>query len=56
MQNGGKAIGRPKINLAALTQDQRKILDDNYTRWKNKEITGVEFARMLNLKKIHSII
>lgn len=51
MQNGGKAIGRPKINLVALTEDQRKVLNANYDRWKNKEITGVEFAKMLNLKK-----
>lgn len=51
IKNGGKAIGRPKINLAAITEDQRKVLDENYNRWKSKEITGVEFARMLNLKK-----
>lgn len=51
MQNGGKAIGRPKINLAALTEDQRNVLNENYDRWKNKEITGVEFAKMLGLKK-----
>lgn len=51
LQNGGKAIGRPKINLAALTEAQREVLNENYDRWKNKEITGVEFARILNLKK-----
>lgn len=47
----GKHLGRPPINLDSLTIDVRKTLDDNYTRWVNKELTSVAFAKILGLKK-----
>ncbi|QZY56647.1 recombinase family protein [Crassaminicella profunda] len=47
----GKQFGRPKIGLDTLSTEQRKILHENYGKWKNKIITGVEFMQMLGLKK-----
>jgi DNA invertase Pin-like site-specific DNA recombinase len=47
----GKQLGRPKINLQTISKEQRQTLENNYHRWKNKEITGVEFMKMLGLKK-----
>jgi DNA invertase Pin-like site-specific DNA recombinase len=47
----GKHLGRPQLNLDTLTKQQRQTLEANYERWKAKEITGVEFMRMLELKK-----
>ncbi|WP_163152476.1 recombinase family protein [Anoxybacillus sp. MB8] len=47
----GKHLGRPQINLQTLSKEQRQTLENNYQAWKNKEITGVRFAKMLTLKK-----
>ena len=47
----GKQLGRPKINLQTLSKEQRQTLENNYHRWTNKEITAVEFTKMLGLKK-----
>jgi DNA invertase Pin-like site-specific DNA recombinase len=47
----GKHLGRPKFNIDSLTKDQRQGLETNYEAWKNKDITGVAFANMLELKK-----
>jgi len=47
----GKHLGRPQFNIDSLDKEQRKTLQTNYTSWKNKEITGVQFADMLELKK-----
>ncbi|MEI4651687.1 recombinase family protein [Bacillus cereus] len=47
----GQRFGRPVIKLETLSKEQQKILKDNYDRWKNEEIKGVEFSKMLNLKK-----
>jgi DNA invertase Pin-like site-specific DNA recombinase len=47
----GKKLGRPAINLQTISKEQRQTLENNYHRWKNKEITGVEFMKMLGLKK-----
>lgn len=47
----GKHLGRPKFNIDSLAKDQRQVLENNYTEWKNKKITGVQFADMLQLKK-----
>jgi DNA invertase Pin-like site-specific DNA recombinase len=41
----GKHLGRPKIH------EQRQLLASHYPKWKNKEITGVEFMQLLGLKK-----
>ncbi|PHB31525.1 recombinase [Bacillus toyonensis] len=47
----GVKFGRPVIKLETLSKEQQKILKDNYDRWKSEEIKGVEFSKMLNLKK-----
>ncbi|WML25662.1 recombinase family protein [Neobacillus sp. OS1-33] len=47
----GKHLGRPNLNLGTISKQQRQILEQNYPRWKNKEITGVEFMTLLELKK-----
>lgn len=47
----GKHLGRPPITLEKLTPEQRKLINENFERWKNKEITAVQFMKMLNLKK-----
>lgn len=39
----GKHLGRPQLNLNTLTKQQRADLEANYTTWKAKEITGVQF-------------
>jgi DNA invertase Pin-like site-specific DNA recombinase len=47
----GKRLGRPQLNLDTISDEQKKILQDNYKRWKSQEITGVQFMKLLNLKK-----
>lgn len=47
----GKHLGRPRISLDTLTKQQRQLLDENYPRWKDDEITAVQFMDMLGLKK-----
>ncbi|MEK4749896.1 recombinase family protein [Niallia sp. FSL W8-0177] len=47
----GKHLGRPQLNLRTLSKEQRHNLDSNYPKWKRKEITGVEFMTLLDLKK-----
>ncbi|RAL21975.1 recombinase family protein [Thermoflavimicrobium daqui] len=47
----GKHLGRPKIDLSTLSKDQRKLINENYPKWKAGEITAVKFMQILNLKK-----
>ncbi|MGC6585129.1 recombinase family protein [Paenibacillus sp. Dod16] len=47
----GKHLGRPKINLNTLTPRQKGILDAEYPRWKDNELSAVEFMKKLELKK-----
>lgn len=47
----GKHLGRPKLTLRTLNKEQKQKLESNYLRWKSKEITGVEFMTLLDLKK-----
>ena len=47
----GKRLGRPQLNLSTISEEQKKVLKDNYKRWKSQEITGVQFMKLLNLKK-----
>lgn len=47
----GKHLGRPRLNLSTISKHQREILENNYQAWKEKKITGVEFAEKLELKK-----
>lgn len=47
----GLHLGRPQINWDTLTKEQRKLLEMNYEKWKNKEITAVQFIELMGLKK-----
>lgn len=47
----GKHLGRPQLNLNTLTKQQRTDLEANYQAWESKELTGVQFMRILGLKK-----
>ncbi|MGD8189064.1 recombinase family protein [Brevibacillus ginsengisoli] len=47
----GKHLGRPQMNLDALSKEQTSILEKLYPAWKNDEITAVEFMGKLYLKK-----
>jgi DNA invertase Pin-like site-specific DNA recombinase len=47
----GRHLGRPKLNLSTLSKNQRIELEKNYKEWKEKTITGVQFANILQLKK-----
>ncbi|SER09251.1 Site-specific DNA recombinase [Gracilibacillus ureilyticus] len=47
----GKHLGRPQLNIDTLSQNQQETLKANYDKWKAKEITGVEFMKLLELKK-----
>lgn len=47
----GKYLGRPQLNLSTLSTKQLFIIEENYPKWKNSEITGVKFMELLELKK-----
>lgn len=47
----GKHLGRPRLDIDTLSKDQKSILEKNYPKWDNKEITAVQFIGMLGLKK-----
>jgi len=47
----GKHLGRPQLKLSTLSSKQRTDLENNYTAWREKKITGVKFAELLVLKK-----
>ncbi|SDM73183.1 recombinase family protein [Bacillus sp. OK048] len=47
----GKHLGRPQLNLSTISKLQRQTLEQNYKKWKSKEISGVEFMTLLELKK-----
>lgn len=44
-------LGRPRIELSSLSQEQLEVLYKNYAVWKKGEIKGVTFAEKLGLKK-----
>ena len=50
-RKAGRHLGRPKLDLSALSKEQRDVLEANYEAWQRKELTGVKFAEMLGLKK-----
>lgn len=50
-RKAGKHLGRPRLDLAALSKQQRTDLESNYPAWKDKIITGVQFMELLALKK-----
>ncbi|MEH7447346.1 recombinase family protein [Bacillus toyonensis] len=47
----GKHLGRPQVNLSALSKQQMKIIEETHSKWKSGEITAVMFMEMLELKK-----
>lgn len=47
----GIHLGRPKMNLGSLTKEQLQVLSENYLKWKNKELTGVQLMTLLRIKK-----
>lgn len=47
----GKHLGRPKLNLSTLTKEQKETLNEQYENWKAGRITGVKFAKLMDLKK-----
>ncbi len=47
----GKHLGRPKLGLETLNKEQKDLLKDNYSKWTKKEITAVQFMKIMNLKK-----
>ncbi|MFA1822148.1 recombinase family protein [Virgibacillus oceani] len=47
----GRHLGRPQINLSILSKKQRQIIEENHSKWRNGDITGVIFMEMLELKK-----
>ncbi|MDC6157463.1 recombinase family protein [Bacillus albus] len=47
----GKHLGRPQCNLSTLNQKQLHTIEETYPKWKNREITGVQFMELLELKK-----
>ncbi|GGA36045.1 recombinase family protein [Psychrobacillus lasiicapitis] len=47
----GKHLGRPNLNLNTISKQQLQTLEQGYPKWKSKQITGVEFMTLLELKK-----
>ncbi|WP_340701657.1 recombinase family protein [Brevibacillus borstelensis] len=50
-KENGKHLGRPKVTLDALSKEQRKQFDALYPKWKDGEVTAVQFMNELGLKK-----
>ncbi|NSL53291.1 recombinase family protein [Calidifontibacillus erzurumensis] len=47
----GKHLGRPRITLETLSQKQLELLEKNYMKWKNNEITANAFMKLIGLKR-----
>ena len=47
----GKHLGRPRMSLDSLNENQNTFLKANYEAWKSGEITAVDFMNELELKK-----
>jgi DNA invertase Pin-like site-specific DNA recombinase len=47
----GKHLGRPQMNLDALSKEQKQQFDSLYPQWKAEQITAVEFMNRLDVKK-----
>jgi DNA invertase Pin-like site-specific DNA recombinase len=47
----GKHLGRPQLNLNTISDKQRTDLASNYKAWKIKELSGIQFMEILELKK-----
>lgn len=46
-----KHLGRPQLNLSSLNKEQRITLDSMHSKWRNGDITAVDFMTKLDLKK-----
>ncbi|PDY82788.1 recombinase family protein [Bacillus cereus] len=47
----GRYLGRPKVNLSTLKKSQIRIIEENFDKWKNGEITANFFMNLLELKR-----
>ncbi|HFJ9244863.1 TPA: recombinase family protein [Bacillus paranthracis] len=47
----GRYLGRPKVNLSTLKKSQIRIIEENFSKWKNGEITATYFMNLLELKR-----
>lgn len=47
----GKSLGRPRIDYANLSPEQKKLVKDIYPKWKNNDITAAQFMEFLDLKR-----
>ncbi|EEM55653.1 MULTISPECIES: recombinase family protein [Bacillus cereus group] len=47
----GKHLGRPPLTLSKLSKNQIHIIEEIYPKWKNRDVTGVKFMELLELKK-----
>lgn len=47
----GRYLGRPKVNLSTLKKSQIRIIEENFDKWKNGEITATYFMNLLELKR-----
>lgn len=47
----GKKLGRPAIDLHTLSPEQMQVLENNFKAWEQKNITSIEFMRLLDIKK-----
>jgi DNA invertase Pin-like site-specific DNA recombinase len=50
-KKAGKHLGRPQLNLQTLSKTQLVILKSNYQKWKTRQLTGIEFMNLLELKR-----
>lgn len=46
----GKHLGRPRINYNTISNKQRDLIKEYYLQWEKKDITGVKFMEILDLK------
>jgi DNA invertase Pin-like site-specific DNA recombinase len=47
----GKHLGRPQMNLDALSKEKKQQFDSLYPQWKASQITAVEFMNRIDVKK-----
>lgn len=47
----GRYLGRPKVNLSTLKKSQIRMIEENFDKWKNGEITATYFMNLLELKR-----
>lgn len=50
-KKAGKHLGRPRIDYATLSKQQKELIKQYYPQWQKGEITAVKFMEILGLKK-----